>query len=110
MFEFEEIINRLMSKLNIKNKTELANIMGVSTQVMGNWKTRNKIPYEEILTVCVKNNIDIKHIVFGIEEAEIIKKLNFREENHKIIEKINDENQEIIYHILQAEKIKIEKL
>jgi DNA-binding XRE family transcriptional regulator len=110
MFEFDNIINRLISELNIKNKTELAKLMGVSTQTMGNWKSRNKIPYEEILTICVNNNLNIKQIVFNIKEEENIKKLNFREENHKIIEQINDKNQEIIYHILQSEKLKLEKL
>ena len=65
MFEFEEIINRLIEVLNLKNKSELANIMNVSTQVMGNWKTRNKIPFEEIHTLCVNKNFDINYVFYG---------------------------------------------
>lgn len=103
MFEFEEIINRLIVELNIKNKTELSNLMGVSTQTMGNWKSRNKIPYEEIVTICVNYNLDIKQIVTGKKETIQTKRVNYREELHKIIEESEEKNLETYYHLLKTE-------
>lgn len=109
MFEFDEIINRLMTILELKNKTELASAMGVSTQVMGNWKIRNKIPYEEILTICLQKDIDIKQIITGIEEEIKTKNINYKEEIHKMIDDIKEEKAEIYYHLIKAELLK-EKL
>jgi len=65
-FDFEDIINRIINILKIKNKAELCRIMNVSTATMGNWKTRNKIPYEEILLICEKYQLSSDYIFFGI--------------------------------------------
>lgn len=110
MYLFEEIMDRIKDYFNYKTDKELYDKMGITQGVFSNWRKRNKIPYNEIITLCFNENIDLKYIISGEIDEGKIKKLNFREENHKIIEQINDENQEIIYHILQAEKIKIEKL
>jgi hypothetical protein len=109
MFEFEPIINRLIQELKLKNKTDLSNLMGVSTQVMGNWKVRNKVPFEEIVTICLKENININKIISGKEETEKQNKTNFKEELHKMIDEIKEEKAEIYYHLIKAEILK-EKL
>lgn len=109
MFEFEPIINRLINELNLKNKTDLSNLMGVSTQVMGNWKVRNKVPFEEIVTICLKENININKIISGNEEKEKQNKINFKEEIIKMIDEIKEEKAEIYYHLIKAEILK-EKL
>lgn len=109
MFEFEPIINRLIEELKLKNKTDLSNLMGVSTQVMGNWKVRNKVPFEEIVTICLKENININKIISGNEETEKQNKINFKEELHKMIDEIKEEKAEIYYHLIKAEILK-EKL
>lgn len=107
---FDEIFNRLKNKLNIKSDKEMYEYMGVMQGTFTNWRRRETIPYKEINTICIKEKFDVNYILNGIKQNELIEKLNFREENHKIIEQINDENQEIIYHILKAENLKIEKL
>lgn len=110
MKDLDNVIDRIKKTFNINKDKEIADLLGVTTQAFANWKNRNKIPFEEIISLCLRENIDLKYIINGEIDEGKTKKLNFREENHKIIEKINDENQEIIYHILQAESLKIEKL
>ena len=99
MFEYLKIIKRLKEILKLKNNTELSSLFEVSTQTMGNWKSRNKIPYEEIFTLCVKNKIDINYILTGEKEQFFI---NFKEENLKIIENATEKEQEKIYHTLKS--------
>jgi DNA-binding transcriptional regulator YiaG len=110
MKSLDSVINRIKETFNINKDREIADLLGVTNQAFANWKSRNKIPYEEIISLCLNENIDLKYIINGEIEEGKIKKLNFREENHKIIEEINDKNQEIIYHILKAETLKIEKI
>lgn len=89
--DFETIINRIINILKIKNKAELCKIMNVSTATMGNWKIRNKIPFEEIIKICKEYELDTNYIFFGLEtyqlDIEIIKnsikfRVNEKEKNN----------------------------
>jgi hypothetical protein len=108
MFEFDEIINRLIEVLNLKNKSELANLMEVSTQVMGNWKTRNKIPFEEIHTLCVNKNFDINYVLYGKKIEKNEKKINYKEEITKKLEELKEKELKYFYHLIEAEITKKE--
>lgn len=110
MKDLDSVIDRIKKTFNVNKDKEIADILGVTNQAFANWRNRNKIPFEEIISLCLRENIDLKYILNGEIDEGKIKKIDFREENHKIIEQINDENQEIIYHILKAESLKIEKL
>lgn len=103
MFEFEEIINRLIEVLNLKNKSELANLMNVSTQVMGNWKTRNKIPFEEIHTLCVNKNFDINYVFYGKKNDNFEENTNFKEKIIENLDKLNDKELKYFYHWTSSE-------
>lgn len=106
MFEFEEIINRLIEVLNLKNKSELANLMNVSTQVMGNWKTRNKIPFEEIHTLCVHKNFDINYVFYGKKNDNFEENTNYREKIIENLEKLNDKELKYFYFLIESELAK----
>ena len=89
--DFETVINRIINILKIKNKAELCRIMNVSTATMGNWKIRNKIPFEEIIKICKEYELDTNYIFFGLEtyqlDIEIIKnsikfRVNEKEKNN----------------------------
>lgn len=108
MFEFEEIINRLIEVLNLKNKSELASLMNVSTQVMGNWKTRNKIPFEEIHTLCVNKNFDINYVFYGKKNDIFEENTNFKEKIIENLDKLNDKELKYFYHWTSSEIAKKE--
>ncbi|MFY9076009.1 helix-turn-helix domain-containing protein [Malaciobacter mytili] len=134
MLNFEEIINRLIIILNLKNKSELALLMEVSTAVLANWKARNKIPYEQIVTICLKNNIDIKYILTGnVTDINTVNNQNnnsnskilnvqgnnnhvnirnIRDEQLKLLEelkKLPEKRQKYYFHIISAEALELEE-
>ncbi len=109
MYLFEEVMLRLKEKLNITSDKEMYDYMGVSQGTFSNWKNRNKIPYELLTTICFEKNINIKYILKGKKEQKEIINLNFKEENIKNIEKLNEKNQELYYHLLKSEILKQEK-
>lgn len=108
MFEFEEIINRLIETLNLKNKSELASLMKVSTQTMGNWKSRNKIPFEEIHTLCVYKNFDINYVFYGKKNDNFEININFKEKIVENLEKLNEKELKYFYHLIESELAKKE--
>lgn len=65
MRNLEEILNRVKEKLNLKSDSDLAKYLDLSSGTIPNWRIRNKIPYEELFTICEKNNFDIQYIFYG---------------------------------------------
>ncbi len=65
MKDLSLILGRLKEKLNLKNDSELASYLGMASGTISNWKNRNKIPYEEIFSICEKSSIDIGYIFYG---------------------------------------------
>lgn len=110
MFNFEEITKRIANKLNSEDRPrDLANIFSTSSQNINNWKNRNKIPYEEIVTICVNNNIDINEIFTGEETEKNCPEIDFKSEIHNMIDNLDDKKAEVYYHLIKAEILK-EKL
>lgn len=106
MGNFEEIENRLFKTFNVSKAKDLAEILGVTQSTYGNWRQRDKIPYDEIITICVKDNIDVNFILTGTKKEEIVKKTNFKEEILQILENSDEKELECFYHMLKAEKLK----
>lgn len=68
MSTFDEVIKKLKIKLNLEKDKELYDLMGIKQSTFTNWRTRNKIPYEEIINYCNENNITFSDI-FGINNT-----------------------------------------
>jgi hypothetical protein len=109
MFLFEELIERLKEELKLKSDKELYDIMEVSQGTFSNWRKRNKIPYEEIITLCFNKNIDIKQIITGQKHINKCPELDYKSEIHKMIDELDNKKSEIYYHLIKAEILK-EKL
>ncbi|CAM3934606.1 helix-turn-helix domain-containing protein [Arcobacter cloacae] len=61
---FENIMNRLFLSLGVNNSAQFCELIGVNRSVFSNWKTRGKIPYEEIISLCNKFEISSDYIFF----------------------------------------------
>lgn len=109
MSELEIIIDKIKEFENIKKDKEVADLLGISESNLYQMKKREKIPYLEIINYCHIKKISTD-LFFMDKMSEITTKINFKNENYKIIDSLKDENQEIIYHVLKAETLKIEKL
>lgn len=106
---FDEIFDRIKKELNFNTDKEMYEYMGVIQGTFTNWRRRNSIPYEEINTICINNNLDLNYIFNGNKTKLNEKKTNFKEELHKMIDEIKEEKAEIYYHLIKAEILK-EKL
>ncbi len=106
MYLFENVINRLKEELTLNTDKQVYEIMGVTQGVFSNWRTRNKIPYEELTTICFNRNIDLKYIISGQKELKCI---NYKEQLIKMIDDLDNKKSEIYYHLIKAEILK-EKL
>lgn len=71
-----KIIKRLREVKNIRTDSELCRVLGISTGTLANWKKRNSLDYDLILSICEKE--DLNYILFGRTNFE-----NSTIENHK---------------------------
>lgn len=58
-----DILNRIISYYNLKNKTGLANFLDVSPQTISNWYSRNSVDYDLIFEKCL--GLDLNWLITG---------------------------------------------
>lgn len=58
-----EILNRIMAYYGFRNKTELASFLGVSSQTVSNWYSRNSIDYDLVFERCA--GLDLNWLIAG---------------------------------------------
>ncbi len=56
----ENIIDKLKTALELKNDTEVAKALESDPRLLGTWKKRGTIPYEKIIKLCIRNNINLQ--------------------------------------------------
>lgn len=61
-YKISEIIEKLKSALSVKGDVDVARALEVDPRLMGVWKGRNTIPYDKIISLCIKNNISLEWI------------------------------------------------
>lgn len=65
MQSFTEIVDRTKALFNIRNDVDLAKMLGFSRQAWSNRKKLASIPYDEIIELSSKHNIDINWLFTG---------------------------------------------
>jgi hypothetical protein len=113
MIEFKDILERIKSELILKNDREVADIMGVKTQNVTNWKIRNTIPFLEIISLCLEKDINLIYILTGKKKEKInINDKNLKKNEEEIIKKLKKLNpiqQKIIINKIEGEIMKNEE-
>lgn len=109
MGNFTEIEQRIKEVFKVNKSIEISRLLNVSSSTYGNWKTRNTIPYDEIITLCEENKINMRYILTGNDDETNREKINYKQEIHKMIDDVKEEKAEIYYHLIKAELLK-EKL
>jgi len=59
----EQKINKLKEYLNFKNDGDLATFLGIKANTLSNWKSRDSMDYELIISKC--ENIDANWLLTG---------------------------------------------
>ena len=61
--ELEQIIEKIKRTFNVYQDQEVAKLLGISRASLANHKTRNTVPYKEILSLCSKNKQPLDSIL-----------------------------------------------
>ncbi|RXK01499.1 hypothetical protein CRV02_08295 [Arcobacter sp. CECT 8989] len=99
MLLFEDVIKRLKESLQLKTDKEMYEFMGTNQGKFSMWKSRNKIPYEEITNICCNKNLDLNYILNGKKQQNFV---DYKKENKKMLEKLTDLEHENLYHLLKS--------
>ncbi|ADG93341.1 plasmid maintenance system antidote protein, XRE family [Arcobacter nitrofigilis DSM 7299] len=103
MTVLEEIIRN--TKLT---KKDFCQRIGITQQALNNYLNGRLISSEVAIKIKKEFNLSIDYILTG-EKDNFTKNINFKEENQKIIEEANNKMNEIYYHLLNAERLKIKE-
>lgn len=102
MKNLNDILNRLKEKLTLKTDTELAELLNLSGGVISNWKARDKIPYNEIFSICENENLDINYIFYNKKEEKIVKEDIYKNKLLNEIDNLNEKECEYFYYLLKS--------
>lgn len=61
----DEVLSRLSALFKTKTDAELASKLGVASQTVSTWRGRNRVPYEQLVDVCIQNEVSLDFLVFG---------------------------------------------
>lgn len=113
MFDFKEILKRLKEETKLKHDREIAELLGVDQQNITNWKTRNSIPYDLLISLCLTKEINLIYILTGRKNVNSTKNENNLTKTQKeIIKKLKNLDpiqQKIILNKIDEEIIKNEE-
>jgi len=59
------VLERILDFSKARSDSELANVLGVSRQVLFGWKSRGAIPYEKLIEFAIEKKIDINWLLTG---------------------------------------------
>lgn len=57
-----EVLNRLKSMLRVDSDAELCRLINIGTNTLANWKKRNSIDHQLIITVCESHKLDLNAV------------------------------------------------
>lgn len=70
-FSFSEVLSRAKESFGCKKDKDLADILGISPQVLGNRKKTESIPYAEIVSAAMNTGADVQYILTGVRSAAL---------------------------------------
>lgn len=104
MNNFEKIILNLKEALKIGSDKELSIRLNMKTNTFSERKRTNSIPHNEILELCITENLNLNEIY---TDNKVIKnEINYKEEIISNLELLDENQIKYIYHIVEAEKLK----
>lgn len=104
MNNFEKIIFILKEALKIDSDKELSIRLNMKTNTFSERKRTNSIPHNEILELCISENLNLNDIY--TDNRVIKNEINFKEEIINNLELLNENQIRYVYHITEAEKLK----
>ncbi len=69
--KFSAVIDRLMKYFNLTQSKDLSEQLGVNYATFSTWIRRDKIPYELLVDLCLKENISLDWLLAGIKNDNL---------------------------------------
>nr|WP_256931126.1 helix-turn-helix transcriptional regulator [Shewanella xiamenensis] len=63
------IIERLITLFKVRNRVELADILGMTTGTIATWQTRDTIPFELLVRIHLATGVSMDYLCFGGDES-----------------------------------------
>ena len=99
-------MENIKEMFDIKKDGEIAELLGISFQNYSEKKRKNVIPYENLVILCKKHNLNANHL-FKIKE-KLEKKENFKILLENSIQELNEKESKYFYHLIESAKAKKE--
>lgn len=61
----DSVLDRLQRALNVKSDSALSRALGVKRATLGNWRTRDSVPYSICVNVAVEKGISLNWLLMG---------------------------------------------
>jgi transcriptional regulator with XRE-family HTH domain len=96
----QDIIERIKERFSLKNETQVAKLLNVEQNTLSSWKKRNKIPYDKLDELALRNQISLDWILSGNDS-----KLSKHKELLESFESLSKEKQEIYLLRIKADAL-----
>lgn len=61
----ESVLDRLQKALGVKSDSALSRLLGVNRATLGNWRTRDSVPYSICVNFSIENSISLNWLLAG---------------------------------------------
>ena len=110
---FTDIVEKLKKITNSKRDVEIATLLNADSAKFAQWKKRNTIPIQELVSFAIANNIDMNYLLkddvafvdnnSNDSDDNLVKKDDeFIKAYHGLI----DKKKQYFYHLVMAESLK----
>ena len=69
--KFTRIVERLKESLKVRTDSQLAEVLGMTPAAFSNRKKSESVPYEQIIDVAAKTNVDLNWVFLGIHLDQV---------------------------------------
>lgn len=66
MIDVDRVLGKLKTILKVKTDLQFAKILNVKGNTISSWRTRNTMPFDTIIILCRKHNIDLNELFFDV--------------------------------------------
>ena len=135
MLEFTTIVDKLKRLTGKKRDVEIANLLNADSAKFAQWKKRNTIPIQELVSYSIENDVDMDYLlkndiesnqsnyqsgdnnsnsqvnVGGNSTGDINTSITTSKEDDeflKVYDNLNDKKKQYFYHMIMAESFRDE--
>jgi len=110
MLQFTNIVDKLKELTGEKQDIQIAKLLKADSAKFAQWKKRNTIPIQELVSYCNDNDVDFNYIFKDNYKLDDLNdknsdndKTQFEKELLEATNKLTQKKQQYFYHMIMAE-------